>query len=329
MKRFSHRAEYSAPPEPVGRVRKFGSWVIVMSLAAGAWVSLPDSHHAGLTAADTASLSAAKDEAGTAAESANAPGFLDSFDAAAKAPTHDSPFPDLDARRLQHSVADPDANLVADNDSTPDDEVNIAAPQSIIDIESAAADDSRPSQAVLNRAIARLDTAPPSQQRELVEKIWGLGLDLGQEQIALTAIEALTFSHDPSLAERAREAIESLTAALAAATVPSIPTADLAAETDAYVMELKTRATSDPDALVRQTAITELASHAHPGAVDALATAALDPETPNRAQVVSSLMRLADAGYQQERIVALLEVMALQDTVEVATSAKNALKSLR
>lgn len=309
-----------------------GSWLVIVGLASGAWLSLPDGQDDSSAAADrhlTANIKASEEASASRSpdEHSRFP-----FDEAPNAVTSRSVQLPATTKSLRTEEiafsADPDAERVADNDSIPDDvdDVDLSAnPGNDL----AHADDSIPPEVDFARAIARLNVAPTPQQVELLDKVWALGLDLRQELAALTVIEPLAATNDALLATRAAEAADSLLAALSTPRDSSISDTSLDAETDAYVMDLNARATADPDSLARRNAITELASHSHPGAVNALAAATMDVDPENRVRAISSLLRLADSGYQQARIVALLENMAAENSPEIATYAHDALKSLR
>lgn len=332
MKQRKFDKDRSTSMETSGWSQRYGSWLVILGLASGAWMALPEQQISSSTAEDI-HLAAGAKESDVEATSA---GHLGHAKLPFDAPANSVVSPSLRQPTLTEPLrseeaafsADPDAERVADNDSIPDDpdEVDFTTP-SLND--AVHAKEATPPEVDFARAIARLNVAPPTQQLDLLDKIWALGLDLRQEMAALTVIEPLTTANDALLASRAAEAADSLQSALSAPRNPLLDSAALEAETDTYVMDLNARATADPDPLARRTAITELASHPHSGALAALATAAVDTDPDNRVQVISSLMRLADMGYQQSRIAAVLETMAARNSPEIASYAQDALKSLR
>jgi len=328
---LSQRSTASRIPA-AGRGQQLRTWLVITALASGAWLALPqDDEVAAPPAAHGASPRGdSRDPTRVAADQSL--GFIQPFGTAQPSAVLDSDdnnavaSPTRSEGEPLHS-SDPDADRVADNDSTPDEELETSE---AMDSSPAPAGGAQiPPEVELARTVARLNTASPSQQLELIDRIWAFGLDLHQEQSALAAIEPLTLAEDPLVAQRARDASENLSTALQTPAITETWAPDLAAETNAYVMELNVRATSDPDPLARRAAITELASHHHPSAVEALATAALDADSQNRAEVVASLLRLASSGYEEQRIIAMLETMAAQNTPEVAASAGDALQALR
>lgn len=333
MNRRKHYQGNSPLGQNAERGSKIGSGFIVIALATGAWMALPqdDDDAAALETSETSPVQGDTHEAFVTTEQSVA--FVPSFGDARKADSLDSTSPVSESETNQTDAAaqshDADAEAVADNDSAPDPQEDAIDLTLSADTAMPSRHAQTPPEIAFARAVTRLNIATSSQQLELVDQVWALGLDLRHEQAALAAIEPLTSSQDLLLAARARDASESLSAVLAASAAPEDWTSELAAETSAYVMDLNIRATSDPDPLARRAAITELASHPHPDTVAALATAALDADIQNRTQVISSLMQLASSGYQEQRIVAMLEAIATRETPEVASYAWDAVQALR
>lgn len=308
------------------------SWLIIAALAAAAWLALPEDDGP-ISANSDAGLPDGNSVSKTLGTAEPSSGLTQSANSATErlalnAPYNTDAAPPVRAER-KGGEGDPKSDWVADNDSAPDDEPDALESQILSAPSQPAPAGQVPPEVEFARTVARLNVASPAQQLELVDRIWAFGLDLHQEQAALAAIEPLTLAEDSLVAQRARDASENLNSALQSPAITEAWAPELAAETSAYVMELNVRATSDPDPVARRTAITELASHHHPGAVDALATAALDADAENRTEVVASLLRLASSGYEKPRIIAMLETMASQDTPEVAPYASDALETLR
>jgi hypothetical protein len=182
-----------------------------------------------------------------------------------------------------------------------------------------------PPESVFSSTLQQLQSNPMSiaNTEGAIERAWALGIDLNRQNDGIAALTPLLESANPHTAALARQAIEDLLASRDATNNAASPAVSASPQaTTAYVMELQTRALTDPDPLARLEAIAELGDHAREDAAQALEMAVNDSEPENRVQAVASLGNLAAAGIRVEAILSRLQAAAQDDTGDVANAAR-------